>query len=169
MSDNGVEKDPKLEIVTSGKQWRKAREEGFIIKLPSGNTVKIRPVPMDQLLKRGKIPDMLSPLAAKTLWSEIASNEIGESEELSGKYIELMDLIVPIATLEPKIVDNPVEDDEISLDDIDFMDKLAIFNLVIQPSEVLRRFRDNQIELMGSTLDGEDLRPETILDGGDSG
>lgn len=146
---------------TPGSVWRRARIEGYVVPLPSGRIAKLRPVALDQLLKAGKIPDMLTPITARSIWLETESSQIADEAELSKKFIELIDFIVPLAMLEPKVVEDPKKDDEISIDDIDFMDKLGIFNLATQPSEMLRNFRDQQNRRMVPALDGEDLRPET--------
>jgi hypothetical protein len=161
MSKNGGDPIDKNPQITLGKMWRKSREEGYVISLPSGNSAKLRPISLDLLVMHGKIPDMLTPIAAKSLWVETSTEEIGRERDLSAKYIELINLIVPLAMIDPKVVESPQADDEISLEDLDFMDKLAIFNLVTQPADMLRSFRDQQIQRLALTPDGEDIRTQT--------
>lgn len=140
---------------TSGKEWRKPREEGFIIDLPSGNAAKLRPVALDRLVLAGRIPDLLSPVAAEALWIQTSEAEMKGKGDLLRNYTELVNLIVPLALIEPRISDNPTGDDEISLDDIDFTDKVAIFQVATQPAGVLRRFREQQAGVLDAVHDGK--------------
>lgn len=149
--------------VTSAFQWRRPREEGFLIRLPSGNTARLRPVALDVMLASGKLPDLLTPIAAQSLWTETNTETLGQQGELAKSYVELINAIVPAAMMCPTISATPTADDEISLSDLDFSDKVAIFQLVTQPVEVLRRFRDQQsadVELVhDSQSDGHPAQP----------
>lgn len=146
---------------TSGQQWRKAREVGETIRLPSGNIATLRPVPLDQLMLSGKIPDLLTPIAARSLWAETDTSNIADQVETAKGFAELINLIVPLAVLRPRIVDNPQSDDEISLEDIDFSDKIAIFQLATGGSQTLSLFREQQEKRLEPVPDSEDVRPET--------
>lgn len=128
--------------VTPAAQWRKARLEGHVVRLPSGNVARVRPVPMDLLITGGKIPDILTPIAARALWVDTDAETIGNETEMAKGFIELVNLIAPLALVEPRVVAKPTGDDEIALEDMEFSDRLAVFSLATQPSEVLRRFRD---------------------------
>lgn len=160
MSDvqqNGHSIPPNVLVPTGAKEWRKTRKEGVTITLPSGNTATLVPVALDQLVMNGEIPDFLTSIAAKSLWTETDSAAIPEDNDLSSRYLKLIDIIVPLAMLSPKVAILPNEEKgEISIDDIDFVDKVAIFNLAIQPSSVLRNFRKQQEEFMAGVRDGED-------------
>ena len=140
---------------TRGREWRKPREEGFVIDLPSGNAAKLRPVALDRLVLAGRIPDLLSPVAAEALWVQTTESEMKGKGDLLKNYTELVNLIVPLALVEPRISDNPTADDEISLDDIDFTDKVAIFQVATQPAAVLKRFREQQAGSLDAVHDGE--------------
>jgi hypothetical protein len=149
---------------TSAKAWRKAREEGYVIPLPSGYVARLRPVAIDQLLKGGKIPDILSPVAARSLWQDTYSADISENEDLNADFMGLIDFIVPLAMMTPRVVGEGEEPDpekeEIRLEDLDFVDKVAIFNLSTQPAELLRSFRDKQVERLRLASHEQDLQPE---------
>ncbi len=140
---------------TSAAEWRKAREEGYVVTLPSGHVARLRPVALDVLIISGKLPDLLTPLAAKSLWIETDGEEIANEAEKAKGYAELINIIVPAAMVEPRVVDDPTGDDEISLEDIDFADKAAIYQLATQPAEVLRRFRDKQKRNVAAVSDGQ--------------
>ncbi len=130
--------------LTPASEWRKPREEGYEITLLSGRTAKLRPVALDVLISSGGLPDVLTPFAAQTLWQEREPDEIADAAEMAKSYSELINAIVPAAFLYPKVVENPEEDDEIGLDDIDFADKIQVFNLATAGAMALRKFRDQQ-------------------------
>src|SRR6185295_8729798 len=127
---------------TSGKAWRQQVEGGEFITLPSGKTVKLRAVSLERFLLSGVIPNLLAPLAAKTLWEETPVESIGQDVKNLSSYIELIEIIVPAAMMEPVVVlktpENPVPilaDNEILLDHMDFVDKIAVFQLAIQGAD----------------------------------
>lgn len=157
MPTNGKEpqKDHERLQPTSGSEWRRAREEGYTVPLPSGKVATLRPVALDQLLRNGSIPDLLSPVAARALWQETDSDKIAENPKLNKDYLELIDLIVPLALMMPKVVENPKGEGEIAFEDIDFMDKVGIFNLAIQPAELLKTFRDQQESRLSTLRDSK--------------
>lgn len=154
--------------VTSGRAWRKPREEGFIINLPSGNVAKLRPVALDRLVLTGRIPDLLSPVAAEALWVQTNEAEMKGQGELLKRYTELVNLIVPFALMEPRIVESPTGDDEITLDDLDFTDKVAIFQVATQPATVLKRFREQQAGSLVAVHDSQDDGATPLLLGSHS-
>ena len=129
---------------TTGLAWRKPRQEGYTIVLASGNSATLRPVALDLLITSGKLPDLLTPIAAKTLWVETAPSTLADQAELAKGFADLINLIVPLAMLSPRVVEQPQADDEISLDDIDFQDKLIIFQLATGGATALRSFRQRQ-------------------------
>lgn len=150
-------------IVTPGATWRQPRTAGYIVQLPSGNVARLRPVALDVLVGNGTIPDLLSPLAAKALWDETSGAQIAADPKLAVDYMALINAIVPAAMLEPLVVDNPTADNEITLVDLDFTDKIFVFNLAIGPVETLRRFREQQTKrlhaLQNGDGDGEQAEP----------
>ncbi len=152
---------------TPGSVWRKPREAGETVRLPSGNIATLRPVALDQLMLSGKIPDLLTPIAAKSLWTETDTADIADQVETAKGFAELVNLVVPAAMLSPRIVAEPAADDEISLADIDFSDKLAIFQLATGGSQVLKSFREQQEKRVEPVSDGKDVRAETEPSDGD--
>lgn len=141
---------------TSGREWRKPREEGYVITLPSsGYSVRLRPVPLPTLVVQGKIPDTISPLAAEALWGADEDDK-RDAKELLTATMELYDFVCRAAFVEPKIVDEPQGDDEISIDDVDFYDKQAVFNAALAPGAALRNFRDQQGRNVGAVHAGKD-------------
>lgn len=160
---------------TNGAEWRKIREEGELFQLPSSNNwIRLRPVAIDALMIAGKIPDFLTPLAASMLWNpqwiqQDEAKRILEEAKSAREYVELINIIVPAAVMEPKIVDNPQADDEISLGDLDIHDKFFIFNSAKQPAGWLHRFRAEQAANVEPVHDGENDTPEAEPVGTDNG
>lgn len=146
---------------TPGSAWRQPRETGELITLPSGNVARLRPVAVDALLATGRIPDLLSGVAAKTLWSETDTATIADDGKLAKEYTDLINLVVPLAMLEPRVVDNPEGDGEIALDDLEFADKVAVFNLAIGGATALKMFREQQARTVAIVPDGENVQPAT--------
>lgn len=129
---------------TSGSTWRRPYVEGEVVQLPSGNYARLRPVALDMLVAKGEIPDFLTNVAAMTLWVETDMEKASENGELLKQFTELVNLIVPAVFMDPKIVDDPQADDEISIEHVSFTDKAAAFQLAIQGAEAMRRFREQQ-------------------------
>jgi hypothetical protein len=130
---------------TGAADWKKAREEGYVITLPSGKVARLRPVALDVLIMSGTLPDILTQVAAGSLFVEQEYETIAQGE-MAQRYTELINIIVPAAFLEPKIAinGNPPAADEITLDDIDFADKVIVFNLATGGSRSLELFRQEQ-------------------------
>lgn len=143
---------------TSGKMWRKAREEGFEILFPSGNTAMIRPVEADFFLRVGRIPDALAPLMNTIISGDSYKLEIPPIEELEKKkgWVDFLNQLVTYAFVTPKVVENPQADDEISVDDLSYLDKFFIYQRFTLPASKLRGFRKEQTE------------PVVIVDAGSS-
>lgn len=134
--------------VSSGLEWRKNREQGELIQLPySGYIVRIRTVKPDMLLKLGKIPQVLTTLVVDMIYDRGEEDKFekflsaNETAEEAREMLESLRVVCVAGVIEPKIVDNPTKDDEISIEDIDLADRSFIFRLVFAPSEALSRFR----------------------------
>lgn len=140
---------------TAASAWRAPREQGFVVKLPSGNVARLRPVALDVMIASGQLPDILTPIAAKALWTETETDKIANEIELAKGFADLVNVVLPAAMMEPRVVDNPQADGEISADDVEFQDKLAVFQLATQPVEVLRRFCAGQAADVAVVPDSE--------------
>jgi hypothetical protein len=146
--------------VTSGSLWRRNREEGEIIQLPySGKIVRLRTVRPDQLLKFGRIPDPLTKLVVDMIYGKTGTDDVDsfleaqESVEEAREMLESLRVVCTAGLIEPKVVDNPIADDEISIDDIELADRGYIFRLVFVPAEALSTFRyesPSDVEVMAN-------------------
>lgn len=144
---------------TSGSEWRKPREEGFDITLPSGNVARLRPVALHALLEAGKIPTPLVNLAAEVIWTsessqmnrlvkdtngEITAAELQNIQKNVPEWLPLAHIVCEASFVSPRIVDKPEGDDEISLADLEINDITWVWRLANKGAALLRGFRDRQ-------------------------
>lgn len=134
--------------VSSGLEWRKKRERGELVQLPySGYIVRIRTVRPDELLKLGKIPQVLTTLLLEEIYGKGEDDKYekflseNETPQAALEMLESLRVACVAGMVEPKVVENPTRDDEIAIDDIELADRAYIFRLVFAPSEALHRFR----------------------------
>ena len=141
---------------TTAAEWKKPRNEGVLVPLPSGNYARLFPTDLMKMVKAGMIPDELSPIAAKAVWAEQDPEKIGESLELAKQYDELLDVIIPAIFAEPKVAlaGQEPKEDEISIEDIELSDRTAALNLAIMGASSMRKFREQQEKLMATVHDG---------------
>jgi len=138
-------KRTQMQKPTPGHVWRQAREQGVVVTLPSGHVARLRGVGPDLLLSRGSIPDALTPLIAGAMGLGQDSIELDRSDLNTVKdFVALAEEICRLAFIEPRIVDEPEADDEISLDDLSFDDKMFVSRLLQEPVADLEKFRPGQ-------------------------
>lgn len=134
--------------VTSASKWLKPYVEGVPVMLASGNVIKMRPVALDELMRNGSIPDLLTPVASTALYEGVFPEDVAKDQfKLINQMTELAATILPIVVVEPKIYigNGPLPEGMIKLEHISVADKLSIFNLAIQPVNVLEAFRNQQV------------------------
>ncbi len=140
----------------SAMAWRKLTEEGEVIQLPGGLVARIRTVSMETMVLSGEIPDILTPIAMRTLFKETKLSEIGDDADVSKEWIELVHLVVPAAMVDPRIAPDDIPtDDFLTLSELGWDDKLAIFQLAIMSVDALASFRKIQEEDVESVSDSE--------------
>lgn len=134
---------PKALRVTSAREWRKLRQQGVLVELPSGMVARLRPVGLMDLFRAGKIPDALTGIVA-----ELVSNGTfaPEKSEMTGELItvvaDLYDIVCRAAFISPAIVPAPQEDhDEIELEDVSQADRQFVLAWASAPTNELRDFR----------------------------
>lgn len=110
------------------------------------------------MVKAGTIPDLLSPIAAKAVWAEQNLEEIGDSLDMAMQFHDLFGIVLPAIFVEPKVAlpDTEPADDEITLEDIDLVDRTAAFNLAISGVSAMRNFRKLQEEHLASLPDSDE-------------
>lgn len=140
---------------TSGKEWRKRREEGIEVVLPSGMRVRLRPMGAAMLLRSGIVPDYLTDaLVKRTVGMEADEPEPPDQEAVRAKLVYL-DEIARRMFVSPRIVDKPIDqlaDDEITIDDVDDVDKLVLPGLVGAPPAFMSDFLHGQTAHLADVL-----------------
>lgn len=148
---------------TSGSDWRAQSTATAIIKLPlSGIEAEVGHVHLNDLVIAGKIPDYLTPLVVDMLWSTIGQGEnLADKAENTKEFFEVVDIVVRASLVNPRVVDNPTQPNEIALTDLDFGDRILVQQLARQPLGVLHRFRVEQESTVDAVPEGEDVQPAT--------
>lgn len=143
---------------TSAADVRKLREEGVIIPLLySGFNARIGPVNLERLIASGTIPDILTAKAADVLFEQDAIDKLIEDRELFQTYVDLFDVVIPAAFLEPQMVmpgEEPAEN-QITVQDVHYLDKAMIFNSATAGARSLQSFRDKQVAAIKALQDIE--------------
>jgi len=148
--------------VTSASDWRKPRELGYLVELPSGNTARLGPVDLSKLLLDGEVPDLLSPFVNRMLFEGMDQEEVEkqfspkEDIDQARETAQLVNRICRAAFIEPRIVDSDPADDEILIEDVDLTDRAYVFSIAIQGAMILKSFRIGQEEDVETVRDGED-------------
>jgi len=129
---------------TVGKTWRKPREEGHLIQLPSGNCARLRAVGLDLMVKLGRIPDAMASVALDALEGRGDGTQQLKDLAEGAQMIEFVESVCELAFVSPKIVKDPQADDEIHINDVDMGDKWFVLGFLNRPARELERFRQKQ-------------------------
>jgi hypothetical protein len=141
--------------VTSADEWGDLYRNGVLVPLASGRVARLRPVGIEELVRSGKIPDDLSPLAAEVVW--MSRPEPGTVRSLGKRAIEMLNIVVAAAFMEPRVViDTEPGEGEISIDWIDVIDKGEVFAWVTAPVSMLATFRARQAASMAALHAGNE-------------
>lgn len=133
---------------TTGAQWR--ANKTALVTLPSGNVAEIRAVPTSLLLvELGQIPDSLTPVVQKMMAGTLDAETLDADEVLKASDA-MGNVIAKCALVSPRIVDSPSADDEISVYDLDDMDKEFLLGVFRLPTSQLKNFCEQQNALMES-------------------
>lgn len=153
---------------TSATQWREMREKGVLVTLPSGNVARLRPVGIFELVKRGRIPDSLTGVAADTVAQGRPSTE--QVKNTLGATVELLHVVCEAAFLDPKVIipEGDTEPDEDALGEntitvfhLSMEDMLFVLDFTSAPTRALEPFRQEKGSDVASVPDGESSKRET--------
>jgi hypothetical protein len=143
---NGSRSDDRPDVrVTSGKVWRQARERGIEVTFRSGHTARIRPIGLDLLVRTGRVPSILESYVVQMI--ERGSGELPTEATLQDEavWFDFLDCLCELAFVAPRVVAEPMADDEISVADIDLSDKMELWEVLGAPARLLAdHFRSKQ-------------------------
>lgn len=155
--------------VTAASEMRWLREQGAYITLPvSGWVVRMRTVTPDRLLRLGKIPDILTTFVVNMVYGKTNGDDVvsflapKEKAEDAAAMLESLRVVCEAALVHPRIVADPMADDEISIEDLEIADRGWIFRVAFAPAESLFRFRQKPLALVDDVPEPEALPPATV-------
>lgn len=138
-------------LATQGKAMRQMREHGITLQFPSGNHYRVRVPGAAGLLKRGNLPNALVNYCVDLLYSGDpegkkyeAFNAPSDKEERAQEILASYEAVCKEMFLEPRVVDEPQADDEISIDDLSLQDRNWAFWLAFLEVDALKAFRPQQ-------------------------
>ena len=143
------------------KEWRSKRQAE--IELPSGLKVWLKRVSLFDLAGAGKIPTTLMALIEQAQGGTVGLSDFNE-------FAELINLVIVNAIVDPPLAQNGAtpDDEHLSLDELDWDDRIAIFNICNEGAIRLQPFRRESEAALGAALPGGGLQPEAEQLSGDS-
>ena len=165
--------------VSSAAQWKKSVNEGFDLAVPSGQTCRAKRPGLKVFIKEGLVPNNLKPLIEGAMnEGEAPKNNAEVAKAMEGTDLEeIMDLVDQVTlycVLEPEIEPVPVydegdtddpeligtevpqgsrgddENERIFVDEVDFGDKMFLFNWAVGGTADVEQFREEQKEMLGA-------------------
>lgn len=132
------------------------RKEGWEVVLPhTDRLIKLRSVEASTLLVDDKMPDLLTPLVIKSVYTDLKGQEIEDFLDKERKEkadaLAFLDSINYICSL--AIADNT------KVEELILSEKRWVFRLVLGPAEMLVTFRDNKKAPVGP-VDAEQELPQ---------
>ena len=152
------------QTVTTALEWRRARVEGEVVTLPSGKTARLRTMSLLRLLEKGTIPDSLSGIIQEMMGGE---KKVANNLETFQGLSELLAVVCQLSFVYPKIVDDPTEDDEISIEDVAYDDKFFVFNWSQKEISLMTPFREERDGDVEDVPGSDDVSDAAIGDDGD--
>lgn len=151
---------------TLGSQLRQMREQGVVLPFPSGNNYRVRVVGAANLLRRGNLPNVLLSFVTDAIYHGVTAEKIDafmslqDKEQYAKEFLDSLQICCEEVFLEPRIVDKPTKDDEISIADLVLQDQAWAFDLAFGFARELRPFRPEQAAHVDSVPSDEGVPPE---------
>jgi hypothetical protein len=167
----------KSRTASSVASFKKKSGSAQLTELPSGNTVKVRPIPITDMLAENILPDSLTGMVQEMLSKqdgnakpEVTDEEVRDLMSSPKKIAEMFDIFDRVAAkvvIEPdchyhrRLVDGSdsewetIPEDErdeeiLYSDDMDFDDKSFLFQFAVGGTKDLERFREGSSAAVGS-------------------
>jgi hypothetical protein len=128
-------------VVAVWSEDRRKNEEGFVRELWSGRVARLRAPNLETMLLEGVIPDPLAGLVQRMLYlgADAADydnlsrlNKLHElpREELA-HMLKLFEVVCKAMFIEPRIVNEVEGENEITIDDVDILDRVTCWQLAL--------------------------------------
>lgn len=148
--------------VTPASKWKKTGAVSeATLELPSGNVMRVRRIPLENLIARGLIPNSLLPMMQGALAGKRmdAASEQFTQEQLTD-MLELQNSVTIACAVEPAVVAVPDDEDDrdedtLYTDEVDMQDKAFIFQWAVGGTADAARFRSKFAESVATLGDGE--------------
>jgi hypothetical protein len=139
--------------VTAASEWKKVREEGFVVDLPSGKTARLkRTLSLINAMENGNVPNPLAKVVQELLEGKrtvINTNEMEEDEKIA--FMNLITSEVPLIFVYPKVLMvppgenaatwDPEDPDSISIADVSWEDRSFAYSFAQGGPASLELFR----------------------------
>lgn len=113
-------------IVSKASDWK----QGEVVQLPSGKVARLKkPDVINLILANGRIPDVFMPILFGKDARQGQSADIELTPELLQDMLPMMNTIIQVCFVEPRIVDNP-DENTLGVNDVAWADKLWVFQWV---------------------------------------
>lgn len=133
------------------------KSKGIEHKIPgTGRLVRLRTLDASELLREGKIPDILTPLVVKSVYQDLTDKEVrdflGQNRGKVDDALTMMDTM--------NFVVGKAIADNTKVADLTLGEKRWIFRLAMGPAEILVSFRYDPNADVEPVAEGEDV-PQT--------
>lgn len=148
------------DTVTPVKGWKSKTVGGTLLTVPSGNTALVRAPGMEAFIKAGVIPNGLMSIVQEAMIQggppsdDAIAAMMADTEKIS-QILELAGAVTMYCCIDPKVAPVPLDDegavipldderrdeDILYVDEVDFNDKMFIFNFAVGGSADLEQFR----------------------------
>jgi hypothetical protein len=153
---------------TAVSAWKK-QAASPLLTLPSGNTMRVRKMGLQALMKTGKMPNSLMTYAQKAVQkgkkeevSEVDMMEILQDEEKIKEIGQFMDEVTILCAEEPEVHPLPEEgvekdDNLLYVDEVDEEDKMFLFQVVTGGTTEVETFREEHAGNVAAVRGRQDL------------
>lgn len=144
--------------ITSVSEWKQSapKLDGAPLPLPSGKVAKVRTPGVSAFLEAGVIPNTLMSLFTDAMGKgkkqpsqDEMMKRVSDNPELLGEMITTIDAVTVACVVEPPVSPKPTANEvrdanTLYVDEVDFEDKMFIFQAAVGGTKSLERFRENQ-------------------------
>lgn len=147
--------------VTTPSEWKAHRavaRQGNLLTLPSGLVVRVRYVSPLDVLMNDQVPDSLTPIVMALIDGK------GQAEGTSIRDLLMAQdtlgrIMATSAIVEPRVVEGEPGEDEISIEDVDYDDRVFLLSLLGVAAAQLATFCEQQNRHMERLLSSEGDAP----------